>query len=152
MAKMVRIVRKKDRLREKLAAVVPEIEAEIAKATAQGADEVAQMAKRLAPVAEVQPERRPGEYADSIHARRLRDDEVRSTVRGFFGGEKAAHAVGTMTWGIFAKWYWLWIEFGTKNGVSARPHMLPAYRSLRRRVKTRISRAMGKAIKRVANK
>lgn len=145
MAKMVRIVRKKDRLREKLAAVVPEIEAEIAKATAQGADEIAEMAKRLAPVAEVQPERRPGEYADSIHARRLRDDEV--PTRG-----KNRVAGGTLAWGVFARWYWLWIEFGTKSGVRARPHLLPSYRALRRRVMTRISRAMGKAIKKVANK
>lgn len=145
MAKMVRIVRKKDRLRQKLAAVVPEIEAEIAKATAQGADEIAEMAKRLAPVAEVQPARRPGEYADSIHARQLRDDEV--PTRG-----KNRVAGGTLAWGVFARWYWLWIEFGTKNGVRARPHLLPSYRALRRRVMTRISRAMGKAIKKVANK
>ncbi len=144
MAKMVRIVRKKDRLREKLAAVVPEIETEIAKATAQGADEVAEMAQRLAPRAEVQPERRPGEYADSIHARRLRDDEVRTRGNSIAGS--------TLAWGVFARWYWLWIEFGTKRGVTARPHLLPAYRALRRRVTTRISRAMGKAIKKVANK
>lgn len=145
MAKMVRITRKKDRLRQKLAAVVPEIETETAKATAQGADEVAEMAQRLAPKAEVQPERRPGEYADSIHARRLRDDEVQTHRRNSVAG-------GTLAWGVFARWYWLWIEFGTKRGVTARPHLLPAYRALRRRVKTRISRAMGKAIKNVANK
>ncbi|MEH6727890.1 MAG: HK97-gp10 family putative phage morphogenesis protein [Hyphomicrobiales bacterium] len=145
MAKIMRIVRKKDRLRQKLAAVVPQIEAEIAKATAQGADEIAEMAKRLAPVAEVQSERRPGEYADSIHARRLRNDEVQTRRRNSVAG-------GTLAWGVFARWYWLWIEFGTKTGVTPRPHLLPAYRALRRRVTTRISRAMGKAIKKVANK
>lgn len=152
MAKMVRIVRKKDRLREKLNRIVPGIERQMAGDIALGAEEIAALAKRLAPVAEVEPERRPGEYADGIRARRLRDDEIKFKVKGFLGRKNNAQASGSLAWGIFSRWYWRWIEFGTKRGVAARPHMFPANRVLRRRVKSRISRGINKAIKRAVNK
>lgn len=43
-------------------------------------------------------------------------------------------------------YYARWVEFGTKN-QPAHPYFYPAYRSLRKRIKSRTMRAMRKAIK-----
>lgn len=43
-----------------------------------------------------------------------------------------------------------WIEHGTKD-IPAQPHFFPTYRSMRRRLKSRLSRAVTKAVKEIGS-
>jgi HK97 gp10 family phage protein len=63
-------------------------------------------------------------------------------------GESAEDSRGlkiTIYAGSKAAYYARWVEFGTKE-QPAHPYFYPAYRSLRKRIKSRTTRAMKKAI------
>lgn len=93
--------------------------AEVRPAIDQSADELIAFQKRLAPKDE-------GALEESI---RKRDGAHELSVEVFTDDFKAR-----------------WQEFGTVN-MSAQPFFFPPYRSLRRRIKSRISRAVRKAVR-----
>lgn len=145
------------RLLAKMAALPKEVRSAIKQALAEGADEITEMQKRLAPV-------KDGDLRDSIKqtwgAGRVRYSSLNAaagagdpdlTVRISAGNSKVRYAH--------------LVEFGTRPhvnggkfagslhpGTRAQPFFYPAVRALRRRVKSRITRATTKAAKKVAGK
>lgn len=97
----------------------------------QGADELVAMQKSLVPVDE-------GALRDSI--RKVVDNSGRD-VKGDEGLRVYVIAGGSRE-GEHATW----VEFGTKN-TPAQPFFWPSYRFLRRRIRGRVGRAGGKAIR-----
>lgn len=139
-------------LNRKLRAIPQVVEAEIKAAMAKGADEVVALAKSLVPVDD-------GDLRDSIEwtwgdapsgalaIASAGDGNLRITI--YAGDEKAFYA--------------RWVEFGTAQhpqggmfkgathpGTTAQPFFYPSWRALRRRVKSRLTRAMNKAAKRIS--
>lgn len=125
-------------LKRKLQAMPRAVREEIAKALEQSGAELSGLAKRLAP-------RKTGRLADSI--RYEIEDDLRVTVSA---GDKEA-------------FYAAMVEHGTKPhenkgrfkgsrnpGTRARPFFFPAYRALKKRIKTRLSRSITKGIKKAA--
>lgn len=123
-----------ERLKARFAKIPPAMRDEVRIAIEKGADELVEMQKRLAPV-------ESGELRDSI---RKRDGGHGLSVEVFTDDFKAR-----------------WVEFGTSAHVAggefsgaqipsipARPFFFPAYRALRKRIKSRITRAVSKAVKR----
>jgi HK97 gp10 family phage protein len=123
-------------LKRKFAALPRAVREEIKAALVKSADELVGMQKRLAPV-------RTGALRDSIHYE-IEDDGVRAVV----------------STDLF---YSRFVEFGTpphenqgefkgseNPGAPARPFFYPAYRALRKRIKSRLSRSVTIGIKKVA--
>ncbi|WP_119309640.1 HK97 gp10 family phage protein [Cohaesibacter haloalkalitolerans] len=142
----------KERAFRQLKRVVPAVEDDLKDALEMGAVEVADLARLFAP-------KRTGKYARTITAK------------------ERATANGLPSWGVFASYIWRFIEFGTKSGRylarvgmrksdvkqhktlgrrsyrthpgnPAQPHLWPAYRVVKRRMMSRITRSINKAIKR----
>lgn len=146
-------VRGKERLFAKLRAMDDAIESEVADAALKGAEEIADMAQRLAP-------RNPAtasEYWRSINARPVlhisgADNALGQGARLQARPGEAKRDVmsrGVAAAGVFASWRWRFVEFGTRNNP-AYPHLIPSYRALRRRINSRMARAINKAMKRIA--
>jgi HK97 gp10 family phage protein len=114
-----------DRLKAKLARLPSEVKSQMLVTLNQNADELVAMQKRLAPV-------RHGHLRDSIEKVEGRH-ELAVTVQA--GGKKAPYA--------------RWVEFGTVK-MRAEPYFFPAYRALRKRMKSRATRASKKAAQKVA--
>jgi HK97 gp10 family phage protein len=114
-----------DRLKAKLAAMPEVAKQEIMSALDKGADELVAMQKRLVPVDD-------GDLRDSIEKTEGRH-ELAITVQA--GGPEAIHA--------------RWVEFGTSK-TSAKPFFYPSYRAIRRRIRSRVTRATKKAAEKVA--
>lgn len=132
-----------DRLNRKLKRMPDIARQEVAKAMEKSAQEIVEMAKGLAPA-------RTGALRDSIgwswHGAPQGSmvlGEVRSSGRG----------AGNLSIVIYAgdsqAFYARWQEFGTVH-MRAQPYFFPAYRANRKRVRSRISRAITKAAKRAA--
>jgi len=156
MAKRARIANR-EKLLAKMAALPGEIRSAIRQSLAQGADEITDMQKRLVP-------KKTGKLRDSI--------------RQNWGGAlpkyaslKAGAEAGdpdltvTITAGNRQVGYAHLVEFGTAPhevggkfkgaqhpGSEAKPFFFPPYRALRRRVRSRITRAVKKAAREVAAK
>ncbi|WP_319568965.1 HK97 gp10 family phage protein [Cohaesibacter marisflavi] len=132
----------------KLKSLAPAIEKDLSPSLEKSADELAGLARRYAP-------KKSGDYARSIEADQIKEDKQ------------------TPAWGLFADFIWRFIEFGTKPGrygartssggrdrkvyrthpgTAARPHIWPAYRIVQRRIKSRTSRTINKAIKTVGRR
>lgn len=125
-------VRNKDRLYRKLRRSVPGIEGELRTAIAKSADEMVALAMNYAPEKDGDLKRSIGWGWGSATAGILgRAASLRAIV---FAGDDTA-------------FYARWVEFGTKQGRRAQPFFFPAYRLLRKRIRSRLSRAMTKAIK-----
>ncbi|MBA5779494.1 HK97 gp10 family phage protein [Stappia sp. F7233] len=136
-----------DRSLARLRRVVPELDAEINKANEASANEMADLARRLAP-------KRSGDYAASINAKKVEDGQATfvntsRTPRGVSTTSRTISA--TAAWGIFASWIWTFLEFGTRN-ASAQPHIFPAYRLIRRRHLRRARRALSVAVRKALAK
>lgn len=114
-----------DRLKAKIKRLPDETKREMLKALNKNADELVAMQKRLAPVDD-------GMLRDSIQKKPGRHD-LAVTVEA--GGAEAFYA--------------RWVEFGTPT-AAAQQFFFPAYRALRKRIKSRITRASTKAAKKVA--
>lgn len=124
---------------------------EIRAAMAKGADQIVAMMKSLAPVlATPDPRRRPGELRDSIGwtwGKAPKGSFAVATLKG-------AGIGGELTITIYAGnkdsgWWARWVEFGTSK-MSAQPFFYVSWRANRRSTKSRISRAVNKAAKKVA--
>lgn len=147
----------RERLLAKMKALPTEVRSAIKQALAEGADEIQEMQKRLVPVSS-------GDLRDSI-------------VQTWGGGKvrysslSASSEVGDpdlsvrISAGNSKVRYAHLVEFGTaphvnagkfagshNPGTTAQPFFFPAYRALRKRVKSRITRATNKAAKKVAGK
>jgi hypothetical protein len=151
-------------MRRRMRAIPRHIRAEMESTLEQNAEELTGMQKRLAPVDE-------GDLRSSIRWMR----GTLTTVRGWFGRGRSEVDRENMIVTVFtddpkARW----VEYGTESGVlggratyvgpsqskagrrqrrthsgtSAQPFFFPAYRSLKRRLKSRMSRNIGKAVRR----
>lgn len=154
----------REALTKKLQKLVPEAEKEYAVAIEKGARELANAIRAAAPVDS-------GEYRDSIEAMRASDRKRLSQVG--LTQTKDPHA-----WGVYASYIWRFIEFGTRAhvirprkldflswfrggklvtvkevhhpGQAAQPHVFPTYRAMRKRIRSRVARAVNKAVRKVA--
>jgi len=116
-----------DRLQAKLRAMPREAKEEIRTALNRSADEVVNLARTLAPVAD-------GDLRGSIR-KESGSHDLKIDVKA--GNEKAFYA--------------RWVEFGAPHRT-ATPFFFPAYRSLKKRIRSRLTRASTKAAKKVAKR
>lgn len=152
----------REKLLAKFRALPPEARSRIKQALAQGADEITTLQKQLVP-------RDTGKLADSI--RQTWGNKPVLSSAGLAGGGAMAGDPDLTVWitaGGGAKdtgWYARFVEFGTAShvnkgafpgtahpGTKAQPFFFPAYWFLRRRVKSRIARAISKSAKDVASR
>lgn len=155
-----------DRLRRKLKALPDSARKEIAKAMEQSAQEIVDLAKSLVPVA-------TGALRDSI-GWTWGDAPKGSMTLGYVrsGGAGSGKMVVTIYAGDDQAYWARWVEFGTAphglargadrsrnkrqtmgathGGTPAQPYFYPAYRAVRKRAKSRVTRAITKSAKRVA--
>lgn len=145
------VVRNKEKLFRKLKQMDDQIEKEVQAAALKGAEEVAAMAANLAP----KNPATPSDYAGSINAKpvtTISGNVFNSAIgAGKIKARKGQRAItdGQAAAGVFAKFVWRFIEYGTINNPPY-PHMTVAYRALKKRIQGRMSRAIGKAVKRIA--
>lgn len=151
-------------MERRLFALAPTAETAMATAIETGAKELAAAIKQAAPVGKT------GEYRDSIMAVPLAGYNGPKNQLVGIQVSKSKYA-----WVIIADWYWRFLEFGTRPhtikakrvsdlvflskgkkivtpqvahpGTSAHPHIFNTYTAMRKRIKSRISRAVSKALK-----
>ena len=111
-----------ERLKRRLAKLPKKMKAEVKVALEKSADELVAMQRRLVPVDQ-------GDLRDSIQKR---DGNHELSVEVVAGSDKAFYAT--------------FVEFGTRERP-AQPFFFPPYRALRKRIKSRTSRAVGKAVR-----
>ncbi len=132
-----------DKLKRKMAGFPQQARREIARAMEQSAEEIVRLAKSLVPVDQ-------GDLRDSIgwnwHGLpqgSVELGQVRTEGKG----------AGNLSIVIYAgddkAFYARWVEHGTSQRA-AQPFFWPAYRALRKRVRSRTSRAVNKAARNVA--
>lgn len=110
------------RLKARFAKLPAKIKVEVRRSLEQSADELVAFQRRLVPVDD-------GDLRDSIQKRDGRHD---LSVEVVAGNRKAFYAA--------------MVEFGTVN-APAQPYFFPPYRTLRKRIRARTSRAIRKAVK-----
>ncbi|MCV0396960.1 MAG: HK97 gp10 family phage protein [Rhizobiaceae bacterium] len=130
-------------LNRKLTKTIPDrVRQRTRAAMERGADEIVAMAKSLVPVAE-------GDLRDSIGwtwGDAPKGATVLAQSEPTAGGERITiYAGGTNSRGVDVFWH-RWQEFGTQHHAP-NPFFYVSYRTLKRRVKGRISREMKKAIR-----
>lgn len=150
----------RDRLAAKLASIQGAPRKAIHDALQQSAQEITAAQKRLAP-------KKTGALANSIGYTFGVHKAANANVRGVAAGGGGADPDLSVTLhaGDAKAFYAAFIEFGTAGHVAggkfagtfippgpAQPYFYPAYRSLKRRTKSRISRATTKSIKQAAGK
>lgn len=143
------------KLQKKLDAMPRVAKEEIRSALEKSADEIVAMAKNLAPSLK-KPDtrkknpRRPGELRDSIGWTYGKAPKGALTL----GEVRASQLAGDLTITIFAgnsdAFYARWVEFGTQK-MSAQPYFYPSYRANKRRTRSRVTRAINRAAKKVAS-
>ncbi|MDF2809507.1 MAG: hypothetical protein K0S56_538 [Microvirga sp.] len=148
----------RERLTAKLARIQGAPRQAIHTALRQGAEEITAMQKRLAP-------RDSGDLANSIGYTFGNYRVQNANVRGIMGNAGAGDPDLSVTIhaGDSKAYYAMFVEFGTSQhtaggkfvgatipAVAAQPFFYPGYRSLRKRVKSRISRATTKSIRQAA--
>jgi HK97 gp10 family phage protein len=153
-----------DKLRRKLTKFPKAAKFEIERAMIKGAREMVSMAKRMAPV-------KTGALRDSIQWNFAEDSPAYASLKGRTGGKPSspddpaivvtAGGAGTRKEGGVR--YAHLVEFGAPPhiaggmfegaahpGAAAQPFFYPSWRAVRKRVKSRISRAVNSAAKKVA--
>lgn len=134
-----------EQLRAKIRALPDAARAEIRRAMEQGADEMVGMAKRLVPVDS-------GALRDSIGwtwgeppkgSITLAKSDPNAEAITIYAGSR------DKSLGDRDAFYVRWVEFGTVS-QAAQPFFFPSFRALRKRVKSRNTRAVSKAFKKVA--
>lgn len=130
------------KLRKKLEALVAVGRDEIRRAMETSADEIVALAKNLVPVDK-------GDLKDSIGWTWGRAPKGAMTLGTVQTNEVDSGFTITIFAGNSEAYYARWVEFGTQK-MAAQPYFYPSYRALRRRSKSRVTRAVTKAIKKVA--
>ena len=151
-------IERREQMLAKLRALPAAVRSEIKQAMAQSADEIVAMQKRLVPV-------RTGALRDSI--KQTWGNKPGLSSAGLAGGGPRAGdpdlTVFITAGGEREGWYARFVEYGTSAheaggkfkgatipAVSARPFFWPSWRANKRRTKSRISRAITRAAKKVA--
>jgi len=129
-----------DKLRAKFRALPGAVRDEIRAAMEAGAAEVVRMARSLCPVDR-------GDLRDSI-GWTWGEAPAGSITLGQAKGPGEGERI-TIYAGDEKAFYARWVEFGTVK-MPARPFFYPSWRALRKRVKGRHTRALTKALKKVA--
>jgi len=156
-------VQGRERLLAKMRALPSDVRSAIKQALAEGADEIVEMQKRLVRVSLAGSHGNPpGTLRDSIVQTWGGDKARYSSLAGGAGAGDPDLTVRISAGNSKARYAHL-VEFGTAPhinggrfkgtqhpGTAAQPFFYPAYRALRKRVKSRISRATNKAAKKVA--
>lgn len=125
-------------LNKKLTITIPaKVEAATRNAMEKGAQELVEMMKRLAPV-------RSGDLRDSIGWNWNAAPEGSVVIAESSPDSRGLKIV--VYAGDEVAFYARFIEFGTKS-APAHPYFFPAYRAMRKRIKSRITREMKKAIR-----
>ncbi len=133
-------------LRKKIAALPEAMRAEIRAALEKGADEMVAMAKRLCPVDS-------GALRDSIGW--TWGEPPKGSVVLASGSTERGETItiyagsSDKTMGPADAFYARWVEFGTVN-MRAQPFFFPSWRALRKRIKSRNTRAVSAVMKKVA--
>nr|WP_278520720.1 HK97-gp10 family putative phage morphogenesis protein [Brucella anthropi] len=130
------------KLRRKLEALVAVGRDEIKRAMETSADEIVALAKNLVPVDK-------GDLKDSIGWTWGKAPKGAMTLGTVQSNEVDSGFTITIFAGNSEAYYSRWVEFGTQK-MTAQPYFYPSYRALRRRSKSRVTRAVTKAIKKVA--
>lgn len=130
------------KLRRKLEALVAVGRDEIKRAMETSADEIVALAKNLVPVDK-------GDLKDSIGWTWGKAPKGAMTLGTVQTNEVDSGFTITIFAGNSEAYYARWVEFGTQK-MAAQPYFYPSYRALRRRSKSRVTRAVTKAIKKVA--
>ncbi len=126
-----------DRLNRKLKRLPRKAREEIGKALRDSGAEMVSLARNLAPAED-------GTLRDSIHST-FYEDSLKVTIEA--GGAATTKPVRD---GADAEYdYAMGQEFGTRN-MPANPFFFPAYRAIRKKAKSRLSRAITKAARAVA--
>ncbi len=148
----------REKLLKKLAAIQGAPREAMKAALTQNAVEITDMQKRLAPVDS-------GDLRNSIGYTFGEYRAANANVRGVSGGGGGDPDLSvTIHAGDEKAFYARWLEFGVSKswtiggkfegaahpGFSAEPYFFPAWRALKRRSKSRLTRAMRKAIKEAA--
>lgn len=132
-----------EKLQKKLNAMPKSVKQEIRKALEQSAEEIVSLAKSLVPVDK-------GDLRDSIGW--TYGDVPKGSIA--LGSVRASELTGDLTITVYAgnneAYYARWIEWGTQN-MQAQPFFFPSYRALRKRSRSRISRSINRAAKKVAS-
>lgn len=138
---MVARVEGLDKLRQKVRKLPPEMERAIRESFETGASDMVGMAQRLAPV-------ETGALRNSIAWRY--GDPPGGSIGGFaMGSRSKAEDRISIYAGDREAFYARWVEFGAM-GIPAQPFFFPAWRALRKQIKSRNTRAINKAAKKVA--
>lgn len=130
------------KLRRKLDALVAVGRDEIKRAMETSADEIVALAKNLVPVDK-------GDLKDSIGWTWGKAPKGAMTLGTVQSNEVDSGFTITIFAGNSDAYYARWVEFGTQK-MAAQQYFYPSYRALRRRSKSRVTRAVTKAIKKVA--
>lgn len=135
-----------DLLRAKIRALPDAARAEIRAAMEKSADEMVAMAKRLVPVDS-------GALRDSIGWTWGAPPKGSIALARSSGGPGEAITIYAgsrdKTLGDADAFYVRWVEFGTVT-AAAQPFFFPSWRALRKRIKSRNTRAVSKAFRKVA--
>ena len=137
-------IERREQLKAKMLALPQAIRLELRKALETSADEMADVARRFAPIDS-------GDLRASIGYTFGNYMADNANVRGVTGGGGAGDNDLTVTVhaGSKAAFYASFLEFGTVK-MAAHPYFFPAYRLTKKRVKSRISRATTAAARKVA--
>lgn len=131
------------KLQKKLSAIPQIARQEIQIALEQSADEIVVLAQSLVPTD-------TGDLKDSIGWTWGKVPKGAMTL----GKVRAAQLAGDLTITIYAgnseAYYARWVEFGTQK-MKDRPYFYPAFRALRKRSRSRVTRAINRAAKKVAS-
>lgn len=126
----------RDAVMKKLNKMVPDAERELAQAQMDVAREAASRIAARAPVGAT------GDYKGSIQADRLAN-RPKNELLGAIRETKDKNATG-----VFAKFTWRWLEFGTVNmKKGARPHIFPTWRAYRKTARRKMAAAVNKAVR-----
>lgn len=143
-----------DKLKRKLHELPDEMQTAIRKASESGAEEMVDMAARLAPVdtgalkasiAWTYGDPPTGSIGAGTKRKGKGGGGARKGARGGASGDRISIYAGDPT-----AYYARWVEFGTA-ARPATPFFYPAFRALKKRMRSRTTRAINKAVKGVAN-
>ena len=133
----------RDKVMARLRKLVPNAERELAEAQLDSAKQLATAIAARAPV-------RTGRYRASIHGARLAGhNKGQGRSIGLRGQTKDKNATG-----IFALFYWVFLEFGTKGGgfggkgIARQPHVFVTYRAMKKKIRRNMANAVNRAVRR----
>lgn len=131
-----------DLLEKQLGQFAKQVEEEVQAALEQSGEEMAAMARALAPVDD-------GDLRDSI---KMTTAGGLTPLHSSGGQQEVGRLSVRVTAGNSSVRYASIVEFGRKGAraMAARPFFWPSYRSLKRKFRGRTTRAINKAIKRIA--